>query len=320
MNDMENTVKVAVVQAGSVAFDLDATVSKLEDLTRQCAQNGAKLAVFPEAFISAYPKWLDFGCRIGMRRPEGRDDYYRYWNSAIEVPGPISQKLAEISQEHDVHLVVGVIEREGKTLYCTALYYSPEAGLVGRRRKLMPTASERLVWGRGDGSTLSTMDTPFGTVGAVICWENYMPFLRAAMYEKNVSIYCTPTADDRDTWLPTVQTVALEGRCFVLSACQVMRRKDFPEPYDTGEDVDPDTIMMRGGSCIIGPLGNVIAGPVFDEETILYADLDLQDVVRGGLDFDAIGHYSRPDIFTLIVNENPQTNVMFESGPTGQTI
>lgn len=303
---------MAVVQAGSVAFDLDATMDKLERLVKESASRGAKLAVFPEAFLSAYPKWLDFGCRIGMRRPEGRDDYHRYWNSSVEVPGPVTDRLAEIACESDMYLVVGVIERDGKTLYCTALHIAPDQGLVNKHRKLMPTASERLVWGQGDGSTLATMPTPYGIVGSVICWENYMPLLRTAMYAKGVSIYCTPTADDRPTWLPTVQHVALEGRCFVLSACQIMRRKDFPEAYDTGESVDPDQVMMRGGSCIIGPLGNVIAGPVFDEETILYADLDLDDIARGGLDFDVVGHYSRPDIFRLQINESPQTNTSFE--------
>lgn len=306
-----DTLKVAVVQASSVAFDLEATVNKLEGLVVEAAQGGAKLAVFPEAFVSAYPKWLDFGCRIGLREPKGREEFRRYWASSIEVPGPVTDRIALMAQENEIYLVVGVIERAGKTLYCTVVYFSPEGKLIGKHRKLMPTGSERLVWGFGDGSTLSTFDTEYGTVGAVICWENYMPLLRAAMYSKGVSIYCTPTADDRATWLPTVQHVALEGRCFVLSACQMNRRKDFPVEYDTGKDVEPDTIMMRGGSCIIGPLGNVIAGPVFDEETILFADLDMSDVARSSLDFDAVGHYSRPDVFKLIVDESEKSPVIF---------
>lgn len=306
-----DTIKVAVVQASSIAFDLEATVNKLESLVIESAQGGAKLAVFPEAFISAYPKWLDFGCRIGLREAKGREEFRQYWASSIEVPGPVTDRIGLMAQENDIYLVVGVIERDRKTLYCTVLYFSPEGKLLGKHRKLMPTASERLVWGFGDGSTLSTFDTEFGIVGAVICWENYMPLLRAAMYSKGVNIYCTPTADDRDTWLPTVQHIALEGRCFVLSACQMNRRKDFPVDYDTGKDVEPDTIMMRGGSCIIGPLGNVIAGPVFDEETILFADLDMSDVARSSLDFDVVGHYSRPDIFKLIVNESEKKPVIF---------
>lgn len=307
-----NTVKAAVVQAGSVAFDLEATMAKLETLTAEAASNGAKLAVFPEAFISAYPKWLDFGCRIGKRTPEGREDFRRYWASSIDVPGPATERMAKLSKQHDIYLVIGVIEREGMTLYCTLLYFSPTEGLLGKHRKLMPTGSERLVWGFGDGSTLSAYDTPYGVLGGVICWENYMPLLRTAMYSKGVTLYCTPTADDRDTWLPTVRHIALEGRCFVLSSCQIMRRRDFPDDYDLGADLQPDDVMMRGGSCIIGPLGQVLAGPVFDEETILYADLALDELAGSRLDFDAIGHYSRPDIFQLHVNERAQKPVSFQ--------
>ncbi|MHA3902781.1 nitrilase-related carbon-nitrogen hydrolase [Castellaniella sp. WN] len=310
-----NTLKAAVIQAGAVAFDLEATLDKLQQLTAEAAQGGAQLAVFPEAFVSAYPKWLDFGCRIGQRRPEGREDFRRYWASAIEVPGPVTARLGALAREHGLYLVIGVIERAGMTLYCTVVFFSPEGKLLGKHRKLMPTGSERLVWGFGDGSTLPVFDTPFGGLGAVICWENYMPLLRTAMYSKGVTLYCAPTADDRDTWLPTAQHIALEGRCFVLSSCQVMRRKDFPLDYDIGEDLDPDTVMMRGGSCIIGPLGQVLAGPVFDEQAILYADLDLDDVARSRLDFDATGHYSRPDIFNLIVNERPQQPVTFTGEP-----
>lgn len=307
-----DTLKAAVVQSGSVAFDLEATLDKVESLVAEAAQGGAQLAVFPEAFISAYPKWLDFGCRVGQRKPEGREDFRRYWASSIEVPGPVTARLAALAHEHALYLVMGVIERDGMTLYCTVLFFSPEGKLLGKHRKLMPTGSERLVWGFGDGSTLSAFDTRYGKLGAVICWENYMPLLRTAMYSKGVTLYCTPTADDRDTWLPTVRHIALEGRCFVLSACQVMRRKDFPTDYNLETEVAPDTIMMRGGSCIIGPLGQVLAGPVFDEDAILYADLDLAEVARSRLDFDATGHYSRPDVFSLIVNERAQQPVSFK--------
>jgi nitrilase len=304
-------LKAAVVQAASVAFDCEATLDKTERLAAEAAANGAKLVVFPEAFISAYPKGLDFGCRIGQRKPEGREDFRRYWASAIDVPGPATERLAALARDNGIHLVMGVIERDRGTLYCTVLFFSPEGELLGKHRKLMPTATERLVWGFGDGSTLPVFDTPYGGLGAVICWENYMPLLRTAMYSKGITLYCAPTADDRDTWLPTMQHIALEGRCFVLSACQMTRRSDYPEDYALAEEVAPDTILMRGGSCIIGPLGQVLAGPVFNEETIVYADLDLAEVPRSRLDFDAVGHYSRPDIFTLTVNERPQSPVKF---------
>lgn len=308
-------LRAAVVQASSVVFDWEATVAKAERLIAEAAEGGAKLLVFPEAFVSGYPKGLDFGCRVGQRKPEGREDFRRYWESAIDVPGPATDRLGTAARESGVHLVIGVIERDRGTLYCTVLFFSPNGGLLGKHRKLMPTASERLIWGFGDGSTLPVFDTPHGRLGAVICWENYMPLLRTAMYSKGITLYCAPTADDRPTWVPTMQHIALEGRCFVLSACQMNRRRDYPADYALAAEMDADQVVMRGGSCIIDPLGKVLAGPVFDEETIIYADLDLADVPRSRLDFDAVGHYSRPDVFKLIVDERPQRPVSFIGEP-----
>jgi nitrilase len=308
-------LRAAVVQASSVVFDWEATVAKAERLIAEAAAGGAKLLVFPEAFVSGYPKGLDFGCRVGQRKPEGREDFRRYWESAIDVPGPATDRLGTAARESGVHLVIGVIERDRGTLYCTVLFFSPNGDLLGKHRKLMPTASERLIWGFGDGSTLPVFDTPHGRLGAVICWENYMPLLRTAMYSKGITLYCAPTADDRPTWVPTMQHIALEGRCFVLSACQMNRRRDYPADYALAAEMDADQVVMRGGSCIIDPLGKVLAGPVFDEETIIYADLDLADVPRSRLDFDAVGHYSRPDVFKLIVDERPQHPVSFIGEP-----
>jgi nitrilase len=210
-------------------------------------------------------------------------------------------------------LITGVIERDGGTLYCTVLFFSPEGTLLGKHRKLMPTASERLIWGFGDGSTMPVFSTPFGRVGAVICWENYMPLLRMHMYSKGIQIYCAPTADDRDTWLPTMQTVAMEGRCFVLSACQYLLRRDCPDDYEAIQGNDPDLVLIRGGSCIVGPLGEVLAGPDFVGPCILTADLDMDDIPRGKYDFDVTGHYARPDVFRLFVNERPMLPVVASS-------
>jgi len=208
--------------------------------------------------------------------------------------------------------VLGVIEREHGTCYCTVLFFAPDGRLLGKHRKLMPTALERMIWGCGDGSTLTVVDSPYGRIGAVICWENYMPMLRMAMYSKDVVLYCAPTADDRDTWLSSMQHIALEGRCFVLTACQFLRKKDFPGTVRVSLGDSPDAVLMRGGSAIISPLGKVLAGPHFDGETILTASLDLQDIGRGKFDFDVVGHYSRPDVFRLIVNEAPTTAVLLE--------
>jgi nitrilase len=319
MSTVPNTpIRVAVVQAAPVVFDVERTLSKLRDLTADAARRGAKLAVFPEAFVPAYPKGLGFGARLGMRSPEGRDEFRRYFESSVEVPGPATEAIGATARTGGLFLVVGVIERDGGTLYCTALFFDSEGRLLGKHRKLMPTALERLVWGFGDGSTLPVLDTPLGKLGAVICWENYMPLLRTAMYAKGVQLYCAPTVDDRDTWLPTIRHIALEGRCFVLSACQFLRRSDCPPDYDCIQGNDPAAILIRGGSCIVGPLGQVLAGPQFDGETILTAELDLNEIARGKYDFDVVGHYARPDVFRLIVNEGPAIPVSWTNCDDGE--
>lgn len=312
------SVRAAVVQNSAVVFNREATLEKTARLVKDAKREGAELVVFPEAFVSAYPKGLDFGAVIGSRTAEGREDFRRYFDSAIDVPGPAVDFLAVVAGDHGIHLVIGVIERDGGTLYCTVLFFSPEGKFLGKHRKLMPTASERLVWGYGDGSTLPVFDTSLGRLGSVICWENYMPLLRTAMYAKGIQLYCAPTADDRDTWLATMQHIALEGRCFVLSACQFLLRGDCPDDYGAVQGNDRDTVLMRGGSCIISPLGKVLAGPVFNQSQILVADLDMGEITRGKYDFDATGHYARPDIFQLHVNERPAVPVVFERAAKSQ--
>jgi nitrilase len=301
-------VQAVVVQAAPIGFDRQRTIDKLERLIGEAARAGAQLAVFPEAFVPAYPRGINFGTVVGERTPEGRDQFRRYFDAAIAVPGPDVDRMATAAREHAIHIVVGVIERDGGTLYCTALFLSPE-GYLGKHRKLMPTAAERLIWGFGDGSTLSVYDTSLGRLGAVICWENLMPMLRMTMYAKGIQIYCAPTADSRETWLPTVRHIALEGRCFVLSAGEFLRRSDLPADIPNHISEEPDAILMRGGSAIIDPLGQVLAGPCFDEEAILHAELDLDQISRAKYDFDVVGHYARPDVFRLSVNEEPQPPV-----------
>jgi nitrilase len=303
---VNQTIRAAVVQAGSLVFDTPRTMTKFLDLTQDAAGNGAQIIVFPEAFIGGYPKGLDFGARLGSRSMEGRDDFVRYFNSAIELPGPESDRMGKAARDHGVHLVVGVIEREMATLYCTALMYGPDGMLLGKHRKVMPTAMERLVWGCGDGSTLTVVDSAIGRFGSVICWENYMPLLRMAMYAQGIQLYCAPTVDDRDTWLPTMRTIALEGRCFVLSACQYLTRADCPADYNAIQGDDPSTVLVRGGSCIIDPLGNILAEPCFNKEIIHLTDLDLSMIARGKYDLDVVGHYSRSDIFRLIIDTTPK--------------
>jgi nitrilase len=310
----ETSVRVAVVQASAVPFDTNACVDKAVRLIGESATRGAKLIVFPEAFITGYPKGLRYGTVVGARDTDGREEFRRYLEAAIEVPGPETQRLGKAVAQHGVYLVIGVIEREQGTCYCTALFVGPNGTLLGKHRKLMPTAMERIIWGFGDGSTLTVVESPYGRIGSVICWENYMPMLRMAMYSKGVALYCAPTADDRDTWLPSMQHIALEGRCFVLTACQFLRRKDFPDDVRVELGDSPDAVLMRGGSAIINPLGKVLAGPSFDGETILTAELDLNEIGRSKFDFDVTGHYSRPDVFQLIVNEAPARPVVGHGG------
>jgi nitrilase len=306
----ESTVRVAVVQAGSIPFDTNACVDKVVRLTADAAATGAKLVLFPEAFVAGYPKGLSYGLVVGARDAAGREEFRIYLDSAIEVPGLHTQRMGEAAAAGKCFLVVGVIERELGTCYCTVLFFGPDGALLGKHRKLMPTALERMIWGFGDGSTLTAVDSPWGRIGSVICWENYMPMLRMAMYAKNVALYCAPTADDRDTWLPSMRHVALEGRCFVLTACQFIRKRDFPASVRVSLGDSPDAVLMRGGSAIVSPLGKVLAGPHFDGETILTADLDLAEIGRAKFDFDVAGHYARPDVFTLTVNEAPMKAVV----------
>ena len=317
---MKPPQRVAVVQAAPIAFDVARTMEKVRDLAADARKRGARLAVFPEAFVSAYPRGLGFGATVGSRTQEGREQFRMYWESAIDVPGPRVDELAAIAKSNQAYLVIGVVERDGGTLYCTVLFFGPDGRYLGKHRKLMPTGSERLVWGFGDGSTMPVIETDIGKVGAVICWENYMPLMRAAMYAKGVEIYCAPTADDRDTWLPTMQHVALEGRCFVLSANQFARRRDYPADYNTPFGNDPETVLSRGGSCIIGPLGHILAGPDFSGETILTAEIALDDIARARLDFDAVGHYARPDVFRLTVDETSRTPVSFDGAQTSKAV
>ncbi len=307
--------RVAVVQAASVPFDTVATLDKAEALIGECAAGGAQLAVFPEAFVGCYPKGTAFGAVVGRRSGPGRELYRQYFDSAVELEGPEVARLISIAAAHGIFLVVGVIERYGSTLYCTVLMIDSAAGLVGIHRKLMPTGTERLIWGFGDGSTIGTAESPAGRVGAVICWENYMPALRQAMYAQGVELYCAPTADDRPTWIASMTHIALEGRVFVLTACQSIQVSAYPDWYQEAVGEDPAAYLLRGGSAIIAPDGSVLAGPVFEAETILSAEIDLADITRGHLDMDAVGHYSRPDVFELSVDTRAKAPVVFSSAP-----
>lgn len=291
----------SVVQTGSVAFNLDASLSRLEAHIRKAAAAGSKLVVFPEAYLGTYPKGMDFGARVGQRSQEGRDWFAQYYENAVDMDGLHMKTLASLATELGIIIHGGIIERDGGTLYCTAVTIGLDGQLLARHRKVMPTASERLIWGFGDGSTLSAAKTEFGTVGGGICWENYMPAYRLHQYAQDVDFYCTPTVDDRDQWQNTMRHIAYEGRCFVLSACQYSVRSDYPDNYEYLPLEDPNS-LIRGGSVIISPMGRILAGPVYGKEIVLTAELDLSERAKGRFDLDVAGHYGRPDIFQLDVN------------------
>ena len=312
-------IPVAVVQAAPVLFNREATVKKTCDLINEAASKGARVILFPEAFIPAYPRGLTFGTVVGSRTEEGRYTWQRYWENAIDVPGVDTEVIGEAVKKASAYVAIGVIEKDstfsGGTLYCTLLYFSPDGILLGKHRKLKPTAAERLIWGEGDGSTLPVFNTPYGVIGGLICWENYMPLARMAMYGKGVEIYMAPTADQRDSWHATMRHIGFEGRCFVLGCNQYVDKSMYPTDLIGIEDLkDQPDIICRGGSTIISPMGGVLAGPLYDKEGILYADLDRGEIARSKMDFDAVGQYARPDVFRLIVNEEPASPVEYRNG------
>ncbi|WP_336369428.1 carbon-nitrogen hydrolase family protein [Rahnella perminowiae] len=307
---MTQVTVVAALQIGSSPEGKAATLLNILSFEEQIRASGASLVVMPEALLGGYPKGEIFGTYLGYRQLEGRETYARYYDNAIDVPGPETDELAGLSQRTGANLVIGVIEREGNTLYCTALFFSPEEGLITKHRKLMPTGTERLIWGQGDGSTLPVIETPVGRIGAVICWENHMPLLRTAMYAKGVQVWCAPTVDACDIWQASMRHIAHEGRLFLISACQVQ-----PSPKALGVDVphwEEELPLIQGNSVIVGPMGDVLAGPLKNETGLITAHIDLSELTKARYDFDVVGHYSRPDVFSLSVDEKPKASVIFQ--------
>ncbi|MEL6589935.1 MAG: carbon-nitrogen hydrolase family protein [Bacteroidota bacterium] len=294
----DSPIRVAIVQATPALFDLDACLDKVDNWTQKAKKTGAKLVLFPEAFIPCYPRGLGFGTVVGSRSPEGRKVWQRYYENAfcVAADDPAYQRLQQIAIEQKINLAIGITERVGGTLYCSFLVLSSFGERLYHRRKLKPTAAERIIWGEGKGDDLRVVDTKIGKLGGLICWENYMPLARMALYEQGVELYLAPTADQRERWQASMQHIALEGRCFVLSANQFVRKSDYPPEYQA-ELADQPEIMSRGGSVIYSPLGERLAGPLWDEEGILLAEIDPQLLIQAKLDFDVVGHYARPDVF-----------------------
>jgi nitrilase len=298
-------LKIGVIQSTPVFFDLTATLQKMEALLGKHARN-ADLILFPESFLPGYPRGFTFGATVGHRSEAGRDLWQMYWETSVEVPGPITTALEKLAHQFQIFLVVGITEkdRKGGSLYCTMVYIDPQRGYVGKHRKLKPTGSERIIWAEGQGESLITIDNGYARLGGLICWENLMPLARMALYRQGVDIYLAPTADGRASWASIMQHIAQEGRCFVLSANQYFQKSDYPEPLQ--KLLDPDAVFpCRGGSMIVDPYGNFIEGPLWDKEGILMAEYDAKELTRSKLDFDVTGHYARPDLFSFDVCGQP---------------
>lgn len=300
---------ISALQIGSLPGGKAATLDLILSYEDAIIQSGSTLVVMPEAILGGYPKGEIFGTHLGYRLPEGRDAYACYFSNAVDTEGNEVRELAGLSDRTNAHLVVGAIERAGSSLFCSTLFFAPSEGLIGRHRKLMPTGTERLIWGQGDGSTLPVFDTPAGRIGAAICWENHMPLLRTAMYAKGIEVWCAPTVDEREVWQCSMRHIAHEGRCFVVSACQIQ-----PSPDELGITVpgwDGARPLINGGSVIVGPLGEVLAGPMIGSAGLLSSEVDSDELTRARYDFDVVGHYSRPDVFELRVDERPRPGVAF---------
>ncbi|WP_338875875.1 carbon-nitrogen hydrolase family protein [Spirosoma sp. SC4-14] len=305
------TVKVGVVQATPALFDLEASVELVIRWIEKAAQAGCRLLLFPESFIPCYPRGLTFDAIVGRRTDKSRDLWLDYWANSLEETSPYVQKIGEAVKKAGLFMALGVTERDpiGGTLHCALFYFGKDGTFLGKHRKLKPTGLERYIWGESDGRTLVSFSTDLGRIGGLICWENYMPLARTALYQQGIDLYLAPTADSRDSWQATMQHIALEGRCFVLASNQFVRKADYPERYQPDLVNEPD-IMSRGGSVIISPLGEMLAGPLWNQEGLLTAELDFATLAKSKLDFDCVGHYARNDVFKLeVVGQPPIQNI-----------
>ena len=301
---MRERVTVACIQAEPVILDRDATIDKLGELAAEATGNGAKLLVFPEAFIPAYPSSVWARALAGWAEPGAKEAFAMLARESLEIPGEAADRLGEIAREHEAWLVTGVTERDPErpgTLYNTLLYHAPDGSLALKHRKLVPTNHERLVWGQGDGGGLRAIDAGFGRLGGLVCWENYMPLARFALYESGVEIYVASTADDADAWQSTLVHIARESRAFVISPSHFQRAASYPRDFPLRKLLEGVELVGRGGSAILAPDGSYLAGPHYDTETILYAELDPARIDEERQRFDPAGHYHRPYVLSLRV-------------------
>lgn len=297
--ETEKKYSAALIQAAPALFNKTACLEKVLTQTEEAAKQGAKLVVFPESFIPLYPRGLSFGALVGSRSDEGRELWQWYFDESVDLSKAELAPVQKIAKQLGIYIYLGFTEKDatsGGTLYCSSALINDIGEILGVHRKLKPTGSERIIWGEGDGSDLKVFNTKLGKLGGLICWENYMPLARMALYQQGVQVYLAPTADARPTWQSTLQHIATEGRCFVLGCNQFVKKEMYPKELQR-ELAEMPEIVCPGGTAAYDPLGNVLAEPVYNEETVLFVDIDLDTCTRGKMDFDVAGHYNRPDVF-----------------------
>ena len=306
MKPLAKTCKVALVQAAPVLFDKTATVDKAVQKILEAGKNGAQLIVFPESFIPCYPYGMTFGFTVGSRTEDGRRDWKRYYDNCVQVPSADTEKLAKAAAQAGSYVSIGVTERDGTnaTLYCTNLIFSPAGKLAAKHRKLKPTGAERYIWGDGNEGAFPMVDTPWGPMGSLICWENYMPLARQALYDRGVSLYLAPNTNNNDEWQLTIRHIAVEGHCYVLNCNMVVTKYQYPKDLHCPEELAAlPANVLTGGSCVVDPYGHYLSKPVWNEETIVYEELEMDKVPMSRMEFDVAGHYTRPDVLELLVHE-----------------
>lgn len=307
MKQLEKNCKVALVQAAPVIFNKNATIDKVVQEILEAGKQDANLIVFPESFIPCYPYGMTFGFTVGSRNEEGRKDWKIYYDNSVIVPSTDTDRIAKAAGEAHAYVSIGITEKDINTctLYCTNLIFSPDGKLVYKHRKLKPTGAERFIWGDGYEGTFPIIDTPWGNIGSLICWENYMPLARVALYEKGITLYLAPNTNNNEEWQTTIRHIAIEGHCYVINVNQYVTKDMYPDIFHCPDEMAklPDKVLT-GGSCIVDPFGHYVKDPVWDKEEIIYIDIDMDKVPLSRMEFDGTGHYSRPDVLELVIHEN----------------
>lgn len=306
MKDLKKDCRIALVQGSPVLFDKEATVEKAVSQICKAGEDKADIIVFPESYVPCYPLGLTFGFTVGCRNEEGRQDWKVYYDNSMVVPGPETEKIGKAAKKAKAYVSLGITERDSTncTLYCTNLIFSPEGELVYKHRKLKPTGAERFIWGDADKDFFPIVDTPWGNMGSLICWENYMPLARVALYEKGVSLYLAPNTNNNQEWQDTIRHIAIEGHCYVVNVNQYVTKSQYPDWIHDRSEVDAlEEGVLTGGSCVVDPFGHYVKEPVWDKEEIIIVDIDMDQVPRSRMEFDGTGHYSRPDVLELKIHE-----------------